>query len=523
MALQARLNESQAQLERERAKAEAASQQRHFLGAQISRWNKFVTTLESADLEIKRDYARLKEHARDLAKNNPWMARYVSLKRAHVVGPKGIIFQSGITSANGTPRDAQNRMLEDAWRRWCKRGVCTLDGRLSFLDVQHLFIGTAPVDGEVLIRKIKGAPNPFGFAIEFIDSDRLDHTYNIAPGPGRNAVVMGVEQDQWGRPVAYWIWSAHPSDVMPMRRRIRIPAEEIVHAFKPRRPWQSRGCTWAHPVLLHLNMLGRLWESELVASNAEADRLGFLTSKLLPLDPDDPGAVKAARATQPDPRKFRVESDYGSWVGLPAGIEPSMPAPNHPNTAFAEFSKHLLYGIASGLHVSYPALHSDLSQANYGSMRGGSIEERNEYRLDQQWMIDTFLNAIFPDWLECAILSGQVNLRLSDWDKICKPLWFPRGWEWIDPRVDVLASKEAISGGLSTLQAECAAQGLDWRENIDRMAEAQEYAKKKGVVLDFSTKGSGLPAAMAAQEKEDPGEELSTGGKTKNGGADAEA
>jgi hypothetical protein len=34
-------------------------------------------------------------------------------------------------------------------------------------------------------------------------------------------------------------------------------------------------------------------------------------------------------------------------------------------------------------------------------------------------------------------------------------------------------------------------QGADWRERIDEMAEAQEYADSKGVELNFSKTGGG--------------------------------
>tara|TARA_Y100000589_G_scaffold280014_1_gene276217 strand:+ start:302 stop:481 length:180 start_codon:yes stop_codon:yes gene_type:complete len=47
-------------------------------------------------------------------------------------------------------------------------------------------------DGEVLVRHIRNADNPFGYAIQLLEPDFLDKDYNVKTENG-NRVVMGVE------------------------------------------------------------------------------------------------------------------------------------------------------------------------------------------------------------------------------------------------------------------------------------------------------------------------------------------
>ena len=86
-------------------------------------------------------------------------------------------------------------------------------------------------------------------------------------GNWRNEIRMGVEIDRWGRAVAFHVWSAHPSE--PNGRdtdRIRVPADQMIHWFRPYRVGQTRGVPDFAPILLTIKMLSGYEEAELVAS-----------------------------------------------------------------------------------------------------------------------------------------------------------------------------------------------------------------------------------------------------------------
>jgi lambda family phage portal protein len=450
---------------------------RAFAGAQLGRYTDFQTTLEAPHREIQKDIDKLRAHSRDLARNNAYARRYASLVVNHVVGPTGISFESEIVGNLNRPKETWNDEIERAWEEW---GRCvTVDGRLGWVAFQQLVAQTVAIDGECLIRQVPGWDNASRFALEIIDADRLDWKFNTSADSSGRRVVMGVEVDGWGTPQAYYIWSAHPRDYTAIPQRLRIPASQVFHVFSEDRARATRGVPWASPVMLQLNMLGRLWTAELAAANWEADKLGIVKSQQgVPLDEcADP--VAAAET---------IQSEHATFQGLDAGLDVVFPPLQHPNSAFPEFTRALLKGIAAGLGVAYHSLAADVSDANYSSARVALLDERDTWRQKQAWFISSVCDPIFRAWLEMAIASGAVKLPVLDFERVCCPRWWPRSWEWIDPKNDAEAAQIAIRAGLSTYQDELGAQGKDWRDVFAQRAREEEEAKRLGLDLDLGSK-----------------------------------
>ncbi len=439
---------------------------RGWLGAQLTRMQDFVAILRAEDDEIKRDLGRLRAHSRDLTKNNAFMARYLRLVSTNVVGHTGIGMQGALAFANGKLREDLNQKLEDAWKDWGK--ACTVDQKLSWKDAQRLFIETVARDGEAVVRKVCTTDNAFGFALEFIDADRLDHALNRPAGRNQNAIVMGVEVNTWGKPVAYWIFTSHPNSTAGMGREYaRIPASEIIHAYIPKASVQSRGVPWAAPVMYQMNLFGRYWENEVAAAAHEAGRAGFLKTEM-----GDLGEGVSMEGQI-------LEVGNVTWQGLPPGVDPIIPDVKHPNTAFGEFSKGMLRGIAAGLGVSYPSLASDLSDVNYSSMRGGMLDERDNWRVIQDWMIAAFCEPVFRSWSLVASLSGKLQVSMDTETMAVE--WAPRGWDWVDPAKDVDASIKAIEAGLDTRTRVLGAKGIVFRDLAKQLADEQALLKGLGL------------------------------------------
>ena len=63
-------------------------------------------------------------------------------------------------------------------------------------------------DGEAFVRLWRGFEgNPYGLALQAIDADLIDETFNRPRRGSENEIRMGVEIDAIGRPVGYWIWN----------------------------------------------------------------------------------------------------------------------------------------------------------------------------------------------------------------------------------------------------------------------------------------------------------------------------
>ncbi len=469
-----------------------------YAGAQQTRWVDFLTTLEAAHKERQRDLARLKAHSRDLAKNNVYMRRFLEMVSTNMVGPDGIGMESEILDAQGKPRKELNDQVEAGWQQWGR--CCTPDGLMGWVDFQHLVAETVAQDGEALVRLVRGFDNASRFAVELIDADRLDHTYNTQLSGGVR-VIMGVEVNAWGRPLAYHLWSAHPSDREGQPARIRVPADQILHVYTKDRARATRGLPWATPVMVQLNMLGRLWTSELAAANAEADRLGIVkTAQGIPLEEfGEDGSDPVAAANS-------LESEHAQFLGLDPGLDIVFPNIQHPNSALPQFTAFLLKGIAAGFGVAYHSMSGDVSDANFSSARVALLEERDFWRKRQTWFIANLCEPVFRAWLEMAAAARMVKLPAADPLTMAAPTWWPRTWDWVDPEKDVNAALNAIRGDLSTYQQELGKRGQDWRETFRQRAEEEKELKALGLAQAAAAPVPGAldaPAAAGAEAVQD--------------------
>lgn len=445
-----------------------------YSGAAVNRLTlDWIMAHRSADQEIRGALIDLRVRSRELVRNTPWVRRYVRLLRQNVVGPHGIRLQARLQRPGGLALDTANEAVEAAWDAWGKVGTCTADGKLSWRGLQGLVMTSVAADGEVLLRILRGFDNPFGFALQVLDPDQLDEKYNVTPTDGGNEIRMGVELDAWGRPVAYHIWSGHPSETQRSRARLRVPAADIIFLGEPDRPAQTRYVPWIASVMLDLNMLRGYFEAELVAARVAASQGGFLTR-----DADDLGD---SLDTQEDPAApIQMEVEPGTFTELTPGMKVEAFTPQHPTAAFPDFVKGILRSVATGLGVSYNALANDLEGVNYSSIRAGMLDERDSYRDIQQWLIEHFHQRVYDAWLPWAYTANRLDARvpLARYQAIT---WQPRGWAWVDPEKDVNAAILARQHHMGSRQQVLAGVGLEFEEVLDDLVKEERMIRERGL------------------------------------------
>jgi lambda family phage portal protein len=452
----------------------------------------WATRILSSHLEIWPNLSAMRGRSRQLVRDNGYAQRFVLLMQQNVIGPNGMTLQS-VIDENDTPQhEQQNTELERAWSKWAKR--VSTDGMLSLVDFAQLWMGSLVTDGEVFIRRVAGYPhNGCRYALEAIDPDLVDVNLNRPTGISgvtNFPVMMGIERDEWKRPIAYYVLDKHPSE--GGQKHTRIPATEIDHSYIFARANQGRGVPFLHAAMSDLSMLGKYAEAELVGARLGACKMGFFTYKL---NPDEYTAAKKNDATG----QREVAAEPGAFELLPEGYDFKPFDPQHPNAAFAEFHKAMLRGVAVGGNVSYAALSGDLRDVNFSSLRQGVLDERAGYQVMQTFARDHFYVPAGCGWIPMAITAGQAHIELppvDDPDYYADRMTFqPRGWDWVDPLKDVGADRAAIESGLSSLQESCAKRGKDWRDVLDQRAREEEYAKKLGLTLNFgatNAKSTGL-------------------------------
>lgn len=457
---------------------------RRYDAANVGRlFSDFQPFQKSPDANIRHDLVTIRNRSRDLSRNNEYAKRYFRLLRQNVVGERGATLQVKAQGLDGRLDTVGNDAIESAWKSWCRADNCTVTGRMNFVDCQNLFIESLARDGEVIVRKVR-YQNDFGFALQFLEPDHLDEKKNERLRDGK-FIRMGVEMDEYRKPVAYHILTEHPGDLeyaTHVRRTERVPADQIIHIYDPDRAEQSRGVPWMSTALSALKMLHGYREAELVAARTAASKMGFFTS------PTGDGFTPDDLQDQVVPI---MEAEPGTLHQLPQGVNFVPWDPAHPTSAFGEFEKSVLRGIAAGLGVSYHSLANDLTQTSYSSIRQGAIEDREFYKQMQRFMINHFIMPIYAEWLMSAMTYGDIGMPIRRFDKFFEASGFqPRGFSWIDPQKEINAHVLGLQNGLISMQDVQNNYGRDVDETFAQIARDKELAQQFGLTMAFEPFGA---------------------------------
>ena len=472
---------------------------RSYSGANTGRlFADFITSSTSADAEIKDNIRILRDRARELARNDSYISRYLNLMVSNVIGKHGIRVSSKARNDDGSLDIGANVLIERAWKEWSKVGNCTANCRLSFLDCQKIFIESLCRDGEVLIRKIKSNESPFGFTLQFLEADHLDETKNGFEKSTGNRIKMGVEVSKYDKPVAYHLFKEHPYDrtYMGNIEHIRVPADEIIHAYLPQRAEQTRGISLVATAMANVKMLNGYLEAEIVAARVGASKMGFFTS------PDGDGYVGDGQFE--DGFNPTMNAQAGVFEQLPSGLDFKAFDPTHPTSAFESFTTSVLRSIASGLNISYHSLSNDLTSVNYSSIRQGALEDRSMYMIYQQFVVEHFINPVFQSWLEMVISTGYINLPIGKFDKFANSVNFiPRSFSWIDPLKEMQANVVGLQNGTLTYADISASYGRDTEELFEQHQKEIELAKQYDIEIAYQPFGQKLPVEAKIQGGDD--------------------
>lgn len=485
------------------------SGQRMYAAARNSRLTSgWATTSSSSDSELYSSLAALRSRSRALVRDAAYAKRARVVIQNNVVG-SGIGMQAQVMTTRGKLATRVNEGIERAWRDWSRATSCHTGGALHFADFERACMGQVFEAGEVFIRKHY---RPFGdgvvpLALELIEAERVADDLSGTPPQGAGANYrMGVEVDQFGRALAYWIRERHPNELRVMLgesdRVVRVPADQIIHLRIVDRWPQTRGEPWLHAVARKLNDMDGYTEAEIVAARGAASYMGFIKTD----DPEGAIGEKQSDGTE------QLELSPGLIPKLGNGEDFIGYSPNRPNSALDPFLRYMLREVASGTSISYESLSRDYSQSNYSSSRLSLLDDRDVWRSLQQWFIRSFREPLHREWLQQAVLVGAIpeitaeSFALAP-DKFRAVLFKPRGWSWVDPTKEVEAYKEAVRAGFTTTSRVIAAtaDGLDIEDVIAERKRELDLFEAAGIDVD-TTVQEPQPAAQQTQPmpKADP-------------------
>lgn len=474
-----------------RLKARENVGERVFAGADFNRLTQdWFATILSANQEIQGDIRRLRGASRSHVRDTAHGKRYINLCVENVIGHAGIQLQLR------TPDRELNQRVEGAFRAWgAEQAWASADGRLTWCESEQAVMRAIPQDGFALVRHIRGIDNPFGYSVQLLDADCLDHEYGgsspVILSSG-NEIRLGVETEpRFGRVVAYWLWTRHPSEAGPgSQARVRVPASDLELLYIPMRTGQSLGEPWFANVLFLSKMAAGMEEAAITAGRVGASSMGAIET-----DPDKAVGLDR-RGSNPQIQEF----DPGRFMRLNPGEKVTALPQEYPSTAYGPFMQWMRMSEAIGLNVAYSSLTGDLSGVNFSSIRAGLITERDSWRAIQHWLIAHLHRRVFREWAMSAALYGQISASDAR-AAIAAQTWKPRGWKWVDPQSEVTANAAAVDQLFTTRSEICAEQGLDFEDVVARSVEEEQLIREAGLTVPGVSLGSPTATPDAAAQQ----------------------
>lgn len=509
---------------------------------QLALW---APSLRTADDEIIPEKPILDARARDMLRNDGYVAGGATLHKDNIVGAQFLL--------NAKPK---TKVLfgrdDDAWEREFQEEVETKFGLYaegqdnwadakrtkSLTEIVRLAVGAYTAGGEVLASAewMPDDGRPFRSACMMIDTDRLSDPHF---GYGAPNIRGGVEVDRRGAPIAYHIRQAHPADwrnaASYQWRRVMAykpgwGRQMILHVFEENRPEQSRGISSMVTALMEMKMTKGFRKVELQRAVVAATYAASIESDMpsaaeiyTRMGADLPDGSNAALAWMNDYLSAINEYSGGAKNLLIDGakIPVFMPGthlklqnPGNGGPMGDKFEQSLLRYIAAALGVSYEQLSRDYTQTNYSSARAAMGETWKFMVSRKKLVADKVASFIYRLWLEEAINYGALETlkrrNIPNWyegqnrDAYSACEWIGAGQGLIDPVKETQAHVLQLANGLTTRERVMARiNGADWRADFRQLAREKEEAERFGL----SFPGSQDTVNALSGSPNDPGDE----------------
>ena len=371
-----------------------------------------------------------------------------------------------------------------AWLLWEKH--CDYDEVLDLYGLQELIASTFLVEGEVFI-VLRAERNPSGIPLQLQvhDADMLDTTAVIA----NTRIRDGIEYDAKGRPAAYYFKGSR--EIEAFRDPVRVPAGQVIHLYKRKRPGMRRGRSHFEAVLDVLEDVDGYLEAEGVRKKIAACFVGF---RAIGEDFEDPASGQV-EADPFDPDEPPVESFYPGMIinGRPGEkMEFGQPAQDQ---GIGDYMRWGGIRVAAGGQSTYERTTGDLSNINYSGWKAGDLEYQR-FIGRTQWL------SLMPQCLyRIADAVGEAMFVAGISARRPVITWTPPPFGSVDPKKEAETELIEIEGGLRSHREVVAARGVDLDDMTDEIARDREMIAGKGLTFKSAagqaTGGQGDPAKAA--------------------------
>lgn len=503
----------------------------------------WVTSRGGPDADITLNLDLLRQRSRDLFMGDPTANGALKTIRTNEVGA-GLRLNAQIDAKFLGLTDEQALAWEENTERefalWADSVNCDAGRRFTLGQLGTLARLSELMNGDVfaLLPAIARKGDRYDLKVKLLEADRVSDPW---PYPVGHNVLGGVEIDEDGAPLYYYIARIHPGDlflpgtyggygayaygavsVPPMieggiygaqwNTWDKVPAfgasgrRLVLHMMDPERIDQRRGVPLLAPVMEHLKQLSRYSQAELAAAVVSGMFTAAITSERPSAMPGQVIPQGEQVNNNGDANSYQLGN--GAILGLLPGEKLEAVNPARPNAGFDPFVRSICRQIGSSLGIGYELLIKEFT-ASYSASRAALLEAWKGFRVGRHHVASGFYQPTYEQWLEEAVARGYISAPGFFADARVRAAWCGAEWHGptqgqLDPTKEVEAAEKRVASGFSTRTREAAElTGINF-ERANRVREREERIRREAnVVMAPSTTSPDEPAAATPPTKEE--------------------
>lgn len=471
----------------------------------------------SPDADLLYERGTIVSRARDLVRNNGVAQGAQQTIADNVVGTGLRLSPRPLYKLLGHDKDwatQWGQTVAGFHRLWWDDTACDAADELNGAGLTTAVIRSLWVNGEACAIP-QWSPEPgqlFASRLMLVEPDRLSNPNFVLDSATLRA---GVERDPaTGRPIAYHVRTTHPGDRFGLGLAAgvwtgvwqRIPAKtpwgrrQFLHVHDKDRIGSTRGKPVLAAVMKPFKQLDHYLNVHLQTAIVQSMIAAFIRT---PLDQESlvelfGGNADAAQAyfDEKSTRDSRTKLKGGALIPLNPGDDVTPFAPPNASNGVDQFVMTVYRQISSAFNLPYELLLKDFSKTNYSSARAAMLEAWRYFNYLRAKVGFMFCQPAYELVLEEMVDRGMVEapdfytLRRA----YAAAKWIGPGRGWVDPVKEVDAADRRMKARLSTLEMECAEQGLDWEEVLEQQAVEIARCEELGLPNPYLAAPAAPPA-----------------------------
>lgn len=467
--------------------------------------NRFIQWLmpsgNNVNIDLLSQLKTLIQRSRSLAQNNQLFRSYISNCQKGIIGAEGFRLQMQITNPDGTLNEKLNDEIEWAWYEFTRKGI-ELRDLYDDVGLDSQILRAILVDGQCFIQIIRDTASPWGVKFKLIDTLSVDCNYIQVMTETQNGIFNGVEVDHNYKPVRYWLREGYNGNYQS-GKLYAIPAEDIIHLYRPEFINQVRGFSPAVASFESLKQLDDFAVAELIAAKVCSCQ-GIFYER----NSQTPAGDFLGQQTN-DEGSFLTSLSPGTASIVPNGYSVKTMTPNHPSSQYGQFVKAMGKRVASSMGTNYNTLFGDLESVNYSSLRQANITQNAFYKSWQRYLIDNWKNVEFELFLKNYIINNASSqLKPSQFKQYLKSYRFIGK---TDPSYDIskqiLAIERSLKLGISSPIIEIQKRGLDPQQVVKDFAKWNQLCEANGLHFNYDDNQAPIDSVQQFNDQSNHGDQ----------------